>query len=280
MRPVVQQYQEVYENVYQRVPNISLTKNGSLFGGVKMLVARASLAVVEPSGKLDNCLLSTTEAIPSGSVGDTGSGFRFASLLSSVCDNKGEDSDGDLARRSLRASVNLMFYLKHQNREIQLGSRADDSTIIETDILGRRERIYCPPALEESVLAKREADDYVTFAGIVNRECEKFQLQSPTEDQFKCLIFVAGLQSSQESDIRTRVLSKLEHEKDITVKDLTTECQRLRNLKHDTAMVQQKSRSPISSSVMTLKRTTVTPGKKPPTSCTMVEPPRAPDKKE
>ncbi|KER23639.1 hypothetical protein T265_08534 [Opisthorchis viverrini] len=61
-------------------------------------------------------------------------------------------------------------------------------------------------------------------------------------------------------------LSKLEHEKDIAAKVLTTECQLLRNLKHDTAMVQQTSRLTNPSGVMALKRTTVTHGKKPPTS--------------
>jgi hypothetical protein len=42
-------------------------------------------------------------------------------------------------------------------------------------------------------LVKRESDDFVTYAGLVNRECGRFQLGSLTEDQFRCLIFISGL---------------------------------------------------------------------------------------
>ncbi|CAI2738129.1 unnamed protein product, partial [Dicrocoelium dendriticum] len=47
-------------------------------------------------------------------------------------------------------------------------------------------------------LTKRDADDFVTYAGIVNRECERFQLGSLTEDQFKCLLFISGLRSAHD----------------------------------------------------------------------------------
>ncbi|VDK88839.1 unnamed protein product [Dibothriocephalus latus] len=56
-------------------------------------------------------------------------------------------------------------------------------------------------------LCKRESDDFVTYAGIVNRECRRFQLGSFTEDQFKCLIFICGLHSPKDADIRTCLLS-------------------------------------------------------------------------
>lgn len=64
----------------------------------------------------------------------------------------------------------------------------------------------------------------VTFADIVNHECEKFQLKSLTKVQFKCLIFIAGLQLPNDVDIWTRLVSKLEKYKHITVKALTIEC--------------------------------------------------------
>ncbi|CAH8517924.1 unnamed protein product [Dicrocoelium dendriticum] len=62
-----------------------------------------------------------------------------------------------------------------------------------------------------------------------------------TEDQFKCLIFICGLQSHSDSDIRTRLLSKIELSPDITLQQITHECQRLVNLKHDTAMLERSS---------------------------------------
>ncbi|CAH8609833.1 unnamed protein product [Dicrocoelium dendriticum] len=87
-------------------------------------------------------------------------------------------------------------------------------------------------------LVKRDVHDFVTHAGIVNRECERFKLGTMTADQFKSLIFVCSLQSHADADIRTRILHKLEQEPQLTLQDITTECQRLINLKHDTKMVE------------------------------------------
>lgn len=89
-------------------------------------------------------------------------------------------------------------------------------------------------------LAKSDADDYITFASLVNRHCEEFELPQLKIDQFKALVFICGLQSSKEAEVRTRLLSKLEAEgaTEINLEALITECQRLSNLKHDTALVE------------------------------------------
>ncbi|XP_062553982.1 LOW QUALITY PROTEIN: uncharacterized protein K02A2.6-like [Armigeres subalbatus] len=91
-------------------------------------------------------------------------------------------------------------------------------------------------------LTKHDADDFLTYAGTVNRCCEDFELSKITADQFKSLIFTCGLRSSKDADIRTRLLSKLEANAadECTLESLITECQRLQNLKHDTAMVEHK----------------------------------------
>ena len=39
-------------------------------------------------------------------------------------------------------------------------------------------------------IAKIDAEDYVTYAGKVNRACENFNLKNLTADQFKSLIFI------------------------------------------------------------------------------------------
>ncbi|CAI2737860.1 unnamed protein product, partial [Dicrocoelium dendriticum] len=88
-------------------------------------------------------------------------------------------------------------------------------------------------------LVKHSMDDYITYAGIVNRECERFKLASMTETQFKCLMFICGLQSPSDADIRTRLLTRLEQDPDITLQKMAEECQRLINLKHDSRMVEQ-----------------------------------------
>ncbi|XP_058456714.1 uncharacterized protein LOC131434084 [Malaya genurostris] len=94
-------------------------------------------------------------------------------------------------------------------------------------------------------IVKNEVDDYVTYAGIVNRQCEDFELNNLTIDQFKALIFICGLQASKDADVRTRLLSKLETDAAamVNLETLVTECQRLSNLKHDTALVEKKQSS-------------------------------------
>ncbi|CAH8528395.1 unnamed protein product [Schistosoma rodhaini] len=90
-------------------------------------------------------------------------------------------------------------------------------------------------------IVKAGNDDWVQHASIVNRECERFKLSAMTEDQFECLVFVCSLQSSEDPDIRTRILSKMEQCPNVTLQEVTTECQRLVNLKHDTSMVENSN---------------------------------------
>ncbi|XP_055584914.1 uncharacterized protein LOC129737775 [Uranotaenia lowii] len=103
-------------------------------------------------------------------------------------------------------------------------------------------------------LVKQPEEDFVAYAGTVNKRCEDFELSRITSDQFKTLIFIRGLQSSKDSDIRTRLLSKLESDEgDCKLETLIIECQRLQNLKHDTALVEQKQPS-SAASVCALKQ--------------------------
>ncbi|KAG5883928.1 hypothetical protein JTB14_032151 [Gonioctena quinquepunctata] len=92
-------------------------------------------------------------------------------------------------------------------------------------------------------LKKNSSDDFVAYASQVNKSCEDFKIRQITPDQFKCLIFVCGLQSSEDADVRTKLLSRIDGKEAETmnVQDLTTQCQRILNLKKDTSMVQGSS---------------------------------------
>lgn len=93
-------------------------------------------------------------------------------------------------------------------------------------------------------LMKKQSDDYITFASLVNKECERFKFNELTPDQFKCLIFICGLQA-YDKDIRTRLLMKLEKEAAITLTTLTAECKRLIDLKTDSDLITPKASTPL-----------------------------------
>ncbi|XP_062540765.1 uncharacterized protein K02A2.6-like [Armigeres subalbatus] len=90
-------------------------------------------------------------------------------------------------------------------------------------------------------IAKNPTEDHVAFACRVNKACVEFELGKLTEEQFKCLVYVCGLKSENDVEIRTRLLTKIEDNNDVTLEQLSEECQRLFNLKHDSAMIESPS---------------------------------------
>lgn len=90
-------------------------------------------------------------------------------------------------------------------------------------------------------IAKNPTEDHVAFACRVNKACVEFELGKLTEEQFKCLVYVCGLKSENDVEIRTRLLTKIEDNNDVTLEQLSEECQRLFNLKHDSAMIEAPS---------------------------------------
>ena len=56
-------------------------------------------------------------------------------------------------------------------------------------------------------LTKRDSDDYLGFASVVNKNCDDFKQGELSADNFKCLIFTQGLVSAKDAEIRRRVLS-------------------------------------------------------------------------
>ncbi|VDP14804.1 unnamed protein product [Soboliphyme baturini] len=77
--------------------------------------------------------------------------------------------------------------------------------------------------------------------GPVNRDCQRIQLASLTEDHFKCRMFVCDLQSPEDANIRMQLFNKIEKEDDVTIPKLVAECNRFLSLKRDTEMVESAS---------------------------------------
>ncbi|XP_055527162.1 uncharacterized protein K02A2.6-like [Wyeomyia smithii] len=88
---------------------------------------------------------------------------------------------------------------------------------------------------------KDETEDIVSYSCKVNRACVDFKLADLSEEQFKCLVFVCGLKSSKDSDIRMRLITKLNESSEITLAKIVEDCRALTNLKNDTVLVEKPS---------------------------------------
>ncbi|XP_053667818.1 uncharacterized protein K02A2.6-like [Anopheles marshallii] len=88
-------------------------------------------------------------------------------------------------------------------------------------------------------LRKEKTEDYVVFSCRVNKSVVEAKLAGLSEEQLKCLIYVCGLQDDSDSEIRLRLLSRIEDRRISTLDQLVEECQRLVSLKKDTAMFEK-----------------------------------------
>ena len=90
-------------------------------------------------------------------------------------------------------------------------------------------------------IQKSENEDYLEYACTVNCLCESFKLSEISADLFKCLIFVQGLTAPRDKDIRSRILTIMESDPNITLQKVTEECQRLINVKRDNTRIEEKN---------------------------------------
>ena len=81
-------------------------------------------------------------------------------------------------------------------------------------------------------LTKRDSDDYLGFASVVNKNCDDFKLGELSADNFKCPIFAQGLMSAKDEEIRHRVLLKLE-------KKMAEDCQRIVSVRKDSKTIEE-----------------------------------------
>nr|CAH8866294.1 unnamed protein product [Trichobilharzia regenti] len=145
------------------------------------------------------------------------------------------------------------FILPKNPRELSF----DETVTVLSQIFGEQSSMF-NIRYQCFQLTKMPSDDYVTYAGKVNKECERFKPHEMTSDQFKCLIFICGLKNPEDTDIRTRLLSLVEQDPKMTLQMVTAECLRLINLKHDTAMVECKRQSSEFGSINTVKSPPIT----------------------
>ncbi|XP_038106927.1 uncharacterized protein K02A2.6-like [Culex quinquefasciatus] len=107
-------------------------------------------------------------------------------------------------------------------------------TIFGTPVSVFNRRFHCLQ------ITKDDAKDFVSYSCRVNRACVDFKISELSEEQFKTLIFVCGLKSPRESDIRMRLITKLNERAEVTLEQVVEDCKNLVNLKKDTSLVEKQ----------------------------------------
>ena len=121
-----------------------------------------------------------------------------------------------------------------------LPKKSGNITFDETVLILSRIFSVKSSLLHMQYLMKKENDDYFTYTDIVNRECKRFKLNGLKADNFKCLMFVQGLTAERDSEIQSCILSNLEADLKLRLQAVAEEYERIMNLRHDTAKIQEK----------------------------------------
>uniref|UniRef100_A0A915E656 Peptidase A2 domain-containing protein n=1 Tax=Ditylenchus dipsaci TaxID=166011 RepID=A0A915E656_9BILA len=90
-------------------------------------------------------------------------------------------------------------------------------------------------------LVRDSSTDVVTFSGIVNKQCELFQLDALTTEQFKALVFISALKNPSDAELRLQCLKKLETTPTATLQELVQVCHRYQTFKEDLQMLDNPS---------------------------------------
>lgn len=93
-------------------------------------------------------------------------------------------------------------------------------------------------------IEKSDLEDYRDYTGRVNEMCENAQLSELTYDDLKSLMWIFGLKSSRDTEVRTLLLKFLDESKlkrpdqPVKLHDLYVECERIVALKQNSKMIE------------------------------------------
>uniref|UniRef100_A0A7I4YY53 RNA-directed DNA polymerase n=1 Tax=Haemonchus contortus TaxID=6289 RepID=A0A7I4YY53_HAECO len=96
--------------------------------------------------------------------------------------------------------------------------------------------------------------DFNSYETLVRTRCSDAKFDSISFDGLQCLVYVAGFQGAEFADYRTRLLRKLDQGNNITIKDLTAECQLIKSYKEDARMLENTANPNIAINCVGRKR--------------------------
>lgn len=133
---------------------------------------------------------------------------RYVDLFDSDAKNLEDAAKVRLPLRKLDTPSHIR-YVNYIMSELPKHVNFADTVEILMKIVGDQIFNKCFHCLQ---LIKSEADDIISYGGKVNCECEDFDFKNMKVGQFKCLAFVCGLKGHSYTDIRPRLLSRIEAE--------------------------------------------------------------------
>lgn len=163
---------------------------------------------------------------------------RFADIFKEECSEWSQEKKVRLLLQKLNPACHdryCNYILPRVPGEISF----DETVQILTNVFGEKSSLF-NLRWKCLNLTKRDDEDFFSYAGIVNRECQQFKLEELTADRFRCLIFVQGLTASKDSEIRARILTKLEQDPNLTLQAIVDECNRIVSMRHDSAKIEEK----------------------------------------
>ncbi|EYC10727.1 hypothetical protein Y032_0054g2519 [Ancylostoma ceylanicum] len=90
-------------------------------------------------------------------------------------------------------------------------------------------------------LEKRDDEDYLVYTGRVNDFCERAKIHGLDSDGIKCLLWICGLKSQRETEIRQRLIAVLDREykagQALSLQKLYRECENFLSLKKDSETI-------------------------------------------
>ncbi|VDM43615.1 unnamed protein product [Toxocara canis] len=84
---------------------------------------------------------------------------------------------------------------------------------------------------------QRDGESLSYYTGMVNRRHEMAEFNTITPEQMKCLVWICGLHTPDDADIRTRPLRKMEDNPQTTLKQLSLEIQQFLNIRRDAKLL-------------------------------------------
>ncbi|VDM40590.1 unnamed protein product [Toxocara canis] len=85
---------------------------------------------------------------------------------------------------------------------------------------------------------QRSCEPLSDYTGMVSRRHEMAEFNAITPEQMKCLLWICGLQTPDDADIRTRALRKMEGNPQTTLKELSLEIQQFLNIRRDAKLLE------------------------------------------